>query len=239
MSDRSLDRAAVRDRVASLPEEQVETLLKETRDILDAHAEIQQEHRDQAKWVLRVYAPGVGLLIAAFAWIWGQFRTILATEVSVPDGTVALGVYVVFALLSTVGLYLLIRSFFRFVGILELVAAVLTPREFEIESWPIRGLRLIPWYETAGEVDTEGPANETVERVVEAERLLNSTKQPPIHAERTLVDRLCRIRRNERSINRDMAFLRTVYRAMSTSLADALAGGVVTALAIELPPLFT
>jgi hypothetical protein len=94
----------VRDRVASLPEEQVETLLKETRDILDAHAEIQQEHRDQAKWVLRVYAPGVGLLIAAFAWIWGQFRTILATEVSVPDGTVALGVYVVFALLSTVGL---------------------------------------------------------------------------------------------------------------------------------------
>lgn len=178
-------------------------------------------------------------MIAAFAWIWGQFRTALATEVPVPDGIVGISVYTVFALVSVVGLHLLIRSFFRFVGILELVAAVLTPRAFEVESWPLRGLRLVPWYETARKVDIESSANETVKRVVEAERLLDSVKQPPARPERTLVDRLCRIQRNERSINRDMVFLRTVYRAMSTSLADALAGGVMTALATELPPFFT
>ena len=239
MSDRSLDRAAVRDRVASLPEEQVETLLKETRDILDAHAEIQQEHRDQAKWVLRVYAPGVGLLIAAFAWMWGQFRMIFPTEPPSPDSIVIVGGYLLFFVAFVFAFYLLVRSAFRFIGILELVAAVLTPQKFNVGAFSLRVFRSVPWYKSVAGVDIAASANETVERVTEAERFLHSIEQPPGHRERVLVDRLCRIQRNEKSINRDMRFLKNVYKILSASLSDALIGSVLAVGAAQLAPLFT
>lgn len=119
------------------------------------------------------------------------------------------------------------------------MTAVLTPRKFEVGSWPLRVLRLAREYETTIGADVETSANETVERAVEAERLLDSVKQPPPRVERILVDRLSRIQRNERSINRDMKFLKAVYKSMSKPLADALVGAVLTAVATELPLFFT
>lgn len=223
----------------SLTQEQLDTQLRETRDILDAHADIQHEHRDQAKWILRVYVAGVGLLIASFAWVVDQFFTVLSKEASALNDVVTIGAYVLFILLSMGGFYLLIRAFFRFIGILELVAAVLTPQKFGAEFLPLRVLRLVPWYTRVAEVDIAASANETVERVIEAERLLSSMEEPPDRRERVLVDRLCRIQRNERSIDRDMRFLESTYKILSESLPDALIGGVLVVASTELAPLFT
>lgn len=228
-------RNEVRERLSDLPDDQLELLAEETRDILDSHGDVQREHRDQAKWFLRVYMAGIGILLAVFAWV-GDFLRKLALPAA---DSVALteGVLIVFVFsMSAFGVSLLVRAFFRFAGTLELVVAVLSPERFENNSFVLTLVGNFRWYAAA--VQSErlrrrrvSESKETVERVVEADTLIGSLEDPSRKQDRILTDRLCRIQRNEKSINRNMDRLTSVYRITSVSLADSLAGGFLLVIA--------
>lgn len=223
-------REEIRNRVDDLSAKQRIYLSKLTREILDGHGEIQREHRDQAKWFLRAYVTGTGILIAALAWAIGTLR-----EMSLLVGNVRTYRVVLLApFLAGLGVYLLFRGFVRFIGTLELVIAVLSPKRFDNESWPLGLLRNLVWYREAvlpDEFDRSGSrAKETVERVMEADLLVGAIKDGSRKRARTLTDQVCRIGHNEKSINKSMRRLTLVYRITAASLGDAVLG--VAAVAV-------
>lgn len=222
-------RLELRNYIKQLDEGKREFLSTRTEDVLSAHGDIQEEHRDQASRLLRAYAGGVGLIIAGF----GLASTVLR-QVSFPNiqnktiyNPQVLKTLVIIIIAVSGGI-LVFRSFLRFAGTIELVVQILTPEEINNDSIISTVFSKLPFYpgerSTRENLPFRSEAREGVRRVVEARDLMSIATSPEFSEIRILTEQVIRAQHNEVVINYNMTQLSHIYEIISKSLLDALAG---------------
>lgn len=222
-------RLELREYIKSLDDDKRDFLSSRTEDVLSAHGNIQDEHRDQASRLLRAYAGGVGLIVAGLGLASTVLRQLTFPDIqnkTVFNPQVAKTLLVL--AIAVVGGFLVFRAFLRFAGIIELVVQILTPEEIKNESKISILFSLLPFY--PGEKPTEenlpfrSEAREGVRRVVEAKDLMSIATSPEFSEMRILTEQMIRAQHNEVVINYNMTQLSHIYEIISKSLLDTLAG---------------
>lgn len=228
--DDFVSRSTVRSYVRQLDADRRAFLLEQSRNVLAAHGDIQEEHRNQANRLLRAYVGGIGLLLAGFGLSNAVVRRLTLPAVGEQAITNPTVIGILFVLAVTVsGGFFVLRAFLRFAGTIEIVAQILTPERISSDSRVSVVFSNLPFY--PGEAAIEGGneafpemAREGIRRVTQAEDLLGVAKQPASAETRILTDRLLRAQQNEVVINYNMRQLSRVYGIINQSLVDALFG---------------
>lgn len=213
--------------IVELDPDRRDWLLKQTSDVLQAHGEIQQEHRRQAIQLLRAYVAGLGVLATAIA---------LVTTTNLLSGPSNFLIYetdpkllsfkTAGAVVQIAGIVGFVITFLRVVGLPEPILDIVKPEQ--------RGTgdvltNMIPFYEgVVGAETLPTPASDqagTIYRVLDADDFAQAVAFPQLSKERLLSFQLRQIQRNETVINYNMSQLEGIYNIILHSIRDALISG--------------
>lgn len=216
--------------VVELDPERRDWLHTQTSEVLQAHAEIQREHRVQAMQLLRAYVARLGVLATVIAlvtttdFLSGTDRFLIGLQDTEPELTTFATPG---AVSQFVGIAGFVVTFLRIVGLPEPILNVVKPKQRRSNALT----RMIPFYSgVVGSVTlptpTSGQAG-TVYRVLDADDLRQAAAYPKRSEDRLLALSIRQAQRNETVINYNMEQLEGIYDIILRSIRDALVFGTL------------
>lgn len=228
--------------VLDLDDEHLEYISNQCDIILSAHGDIQDEHRNQARSLLRAYAGGVGLILAIIGFVLPVFQQKL-TGVNIQNLTQSeLVAGFAFAIVVAIGFIISLRGFFKFSGIILLIVQILTPERISIDSSVSSLFVYLPFFPKEAILDLgydgdEYP-REGIRRVIEAEELRGTAQHPRYSDRRVITEKIILATNNEVVINNNMKQLSRTYEIISQTLLDILLASTLFVIAAILPAPF-
>lgn len=231
--DHEYDYERIERSVRNTPPEDVAKLSDRCDDILDAHATIQKEHHDQAIRLFRIYAIGLGLILAVGGFAVQRITAVPFSSIEATSLDAVLTAVVLLTLLA-LGLRISVPAVVRFVGTVELIGRVLTPDQISDDSRLSRYFEILSYFGHEGEAIPKNEpdfqiqeSRETVRRVVEVDHLIDRAKRPTEFEPKNITERLARARENEYVLNYNVAQLSRVYGSIIRSLIEVTVGVIL------------